>query len=110
MTSNEGSEERMQGILVFTNQEVLEHKKRDGKYSEDNYCYWEMSRFPKQDFNRFYLAVKGKVQGYFEVTEDNIMRKLGQFNFDSESWTKIEDGEQLKPSQGFRYYLHKDGV
>jgi len=94
----------MTGILVFTNETVLQHKKKDGRYSEDRYCYWEMRRFPKKMFNRFYLAVKGKVRGYFKVKEEDMHD--GQFHFDSDSWVEISDGEQLKPSQGFRYYAH----
>ena len=36
------------GILVCNNQKVLDHKRNDGRKSEDAYCYWEMSRFPKR--------------------------------------------------------------
>lgn len=93
-----------QGILVFTNEDVLEHKKQDGRYSEDNFCFWEMLRFPKQDFNKFHMAVKGKVRGYFRVKKEDIKRKYNTFHFDSDTWTPIKDGEQLKPSQGWRYY------
>jgi hypothetical protein len=49
MGSNEGGLETVDiiGILVCNSQQVLDHKKNDGKKSEQKYCYWEMSRFPK---------------------------------------------------------------
>lgn len=95
------------GVLVFTSQEILEHKKRDGKVSEDAWCYWRTTLPRKCSLNpsaewRIYFAVKGQVQGYFIIDEygdDGLI-------FDSESWTPIENGETLKPSQGWRYYVH----
>ena len=102
--------EKIVGILIFTNQEVLDHKLRDGKSSEGNYCFWEMGRFPKrieeaegQAEIRLYIAIKGKVKGYFIVHDWE-----GDLEFYSESWHPIDDGEQLKPSQGFRYYTHME--
>ena len=94
------------GILVFTNQKVLEHKKRDGKLSEGNYCYWKTSRFPKRFLEnpnaekRIYFAVKGQVKGYFIIHSC----EEGELQFFSESWTEIKNGEKLKPSWGWRYY------
>lgn len=93
-----------QGILIFTNKEVLEHKKRDGKGSEGNYCYWETSKIPKRfsDEKNFaiYFALEGQVKGYFICDYfDDI-----ELQFDSESWVEIKNGEILKPSQGWRYY------
>ena len=41
-----------------------------------------------------------------KISKGDIKRDYGEFHFDSETWTPIEDGEILKPSQGFRYYLH----
>ena len=96
------------GILVFTSQEVLEHKKRDGKGSEGNVCYWETSKPPKRFKDkpcaeaRIYFAVRGQVKGYFIVD----FKYASPLYFYSESWTPIENGEILKPSQGWRYYLH----
>ena len=97
------------GILIFTNQKVLEHKLRDGKQSDNAYCFWEMGRFPKRilesqagDEVRLYMAIKGQVKGYFIIHDC-----CGDLEFYSESWTEIKNGEQLKPSQGFRYYVHK---
>lgn len=138
----------MNGILVFTRDEVLQHKLKDGKRKDNSYCFWEITRFPKQfdkviekmsindsktvldiddyifddgdgylkiidvskfDF-RLYIAVKGKVQGYFKILtidkdESNDLEKH-ELRFHSEDWVEIKKGEQLKPSQGWRYYLH----
>lgn len=97
------------GILVFTTQEVLDHKLRDGLRSEGDYCFWETSKYPKQfEENpdaewRLYFAIKGQVKGYF-IIHDNY----DNLQFFSESWKPIKDGEILRPSQGWRYYLHKE--
>ena len=98
------------GILVFTNQAVLEHKKKDGKLSDNRYCGWKTSRFPNkfESFEhdteyRLYFAVKGQVKGYFIIDDYFVADEL---HFQSESWKPIENGEILKPSQGWRYYLH----
>jgi len=96
----------MAGILIFTNYDVLIHKLKDGKKSQGCYCYWETSRFPKQSVDKLYFAINGIVRGYFEIfgTIQNNDTGLFEFRFYSESWTEIKDGEQLKPSQGWRYY------
>lgn len=106
------------GILVFTgSKNVLEHKKRDGKHSEGNYCYWETGKLPKRFTHyvecRIYFAVKRQVKGYFVIDSSEIVIpededdvKKWRLCFDSESWTPIEDGETLNHSQGWRYYLH----
>lgn len=96
------------GILVFTNEKVLEHKKRDGKCSEHKYCYWSTKRFPNKFLDdltaesRLYFAVDKQVKGYFIITGfyDDELR------FCSEDWVPIENGEMLVPSQGWRYYIH----
>jgi len=36
------------GILVCNSEKVLRHKQQDGKRKDGIYCYWEMTRFPKQ--------------------------------------------------------------
>lgn len=92
----------MVGILVFTSNEVLEHKKRDGKFSEGNECWWSLPRLPKQKVDRLYFAVKGQVKGYFKIEVLDDLRK--ELIFNSETWTPLEEGEILKPSQGWRYY------
>jgi len=97
------------GILVFTDEVTLEHKKRDGKKSDDRYCFWDTARFPKRFDNQrefcLYMAIKGKVRGYFMIfdVEDGETRQFALL-FHSDSWKEIKDGEQLKASQGWRYY------
>lgn len=119
----------MKGILIFTNQQVLLHKLKDGKKSEDEYCYWETNKMPtrfvetlnleksprityEENFRYriikpfpLYFAIKGQVKGYFmiEKIEQGEMKDYWLI-FYSESWHPIKDGEILKPSQGWRYY------
>ena len=147
-----------EGILVFTNEDVLKHKLKDGKKDKYAYCYWEMSRFPKrfdEEINsisisksprvsyssekllgcasfaimdsceesgdypfdvrkfdlRLYIAIKGKVRGYFHLTaidkDTSDSPEYHRLRFHSDDWIPIENGDKLKPSQGFRYYIHK---
>ena len=105
-------------LLVFTNQEVLDHKFKDGLKKDNAWCYWTFKRIPVQiDLDaellqdiELYIAVKGKVQGFFQIhnvkLEDGFLgEKLGiELEFFSDAWTPIEDGQQLKASQGWRYY------
>lgn len=106
------------GILVFTNEKILEHKKRDGKQSDNNWCFWEMNRFPKRFIEandeelRLYMAIKGEVKGYFVIHDldyEGNPSDGGTLDFYSDSWKEVKGGEQLKPSQGYRYYLHNGG-
>lgn len=120
--------ELKEGILVFTNESTLEHKKRDG--FKPGYCYWVTAKIPKkfieyinwsksprkpfdelewdlmQDFP-IYIAIKGIVRGYFIVhlidfaEEDEHKYEL---QFYSDSFKEVKHGEKLKPSQGWRYY------
>lgn len=96
------------GILVFTQNKVLEHKKHDGKCSEDRYCYWTTARFPNRILDnlnaesRLYFAIDKQVKGYFIISTFHD----GELRFCSENWVEIENGEILVPSQGWRYYLH----
>lgn len=124
------------GILVFTDKMTLYHKQDDGHKSEGDYCYWGTMKMPKkftevlnlenaerisiEDNFRYelikefalYMAVKGKIRGYFiihKISEgdyDDLRDKKSNFwlEFYSESWHEINDGEILKPSQGWRYY------
>jgi len=103
------------GILVFTNRGVLEHKKKDGKRNENRWCYWEMSKFPKKfmasrvEELRLYMAIGGQVKGYFIIHDLDYGSRPsdgGTVDFYSESWNPIQDGETLKPSQGWRYYTY----
>ena len=113
--------------MVFVNQETLNHKKRDGKKSNKEYCYWETKKLPKkftevlnlsesprvaydtepieltQEF-AIYMAINGKVKGYFIIHDLLDRGDCSWLCFYSESFVEIEDGETLKPSQGWRYY------
>jgi len=101
---------RTTGILVFTQQSVLDHKLRDGKCSENRYCYWTTKRFPTKFLgdieaeHRLYFAINKQVKGYFIINGlfDQELR------FCAENWFPIENGEILKSSQGWRYYLHPE--
>lgn len=144
------------GILVFTQEDVLKHKLKDGKKTDYAYCYWEIAKYPKRfdeeinsiclsksprvgyssekllgcasyalmddgygtgnlidvrEFDlRLYIAVKGQVKGYFQLTAidkvegERFDDEYHKLRFHSEDWIEIKDGEQLKPSQGWRYY------
>ena len=99
---------RVNGILVFTQQTVLDHKLEDGKCSENRYCYWTTKRFPTRFLkepnseSRLYFAIKNQVKGYFVI--ERLLKD--ELQFCAETWVPIENGEILKPSQGWRYYLH----
>ena len=104
-------------LLVFTSQDVLNHKLKDGLKKDHAWCYWTFRRMPIQiDLDarvlqdiELYVAVKGQVKGFFKIHNIGFninmheAREL-ELEFFSDSWTPIEDGQQLKPSQGWRYY------
>lgn len=117
------------GILIFTDEKTLRHKQDDGYSKNDDYCFWETNKLPKkfvenlmleksarisfEDNYRYeltkefpiYFAIKGKIRGYFVVHDiEQGDMKDHWLIFYSESWHEIEDGEVLKPSQGWRYY------
>lgn len=96
----------MSGILVFTNYDVLIHKLKDGRESEGCYCYWEISRVPKQKVDRIYFAINGIIKGYFKIfgIKENNETRYFEICFHSESWTELKNWVKLKPSQGWRYY------
>ena len=150
----------MTGILVFTNEETLRHKLKDGKKKDYAYCYWELPKYPKKfdeeinsiipsksprigyssekilgvgsyamldksyptgtltdvrEFDlRLYIAVKGKVRGYFGLTaidkDESDTPEYHKLRFHSEDWIEIKNGEELKPSQGWRYYERVEGL
>jgi hypothetical protein len=66
------------GILVCNSQKVLDHKLRDGKKSEQAYCYWEMSRFPQRILERVFpeglgtVSESAKAPGFGWYDEDDI--------------------------------------
>ena len=98
------------GILVFTQQDILDHKLKFGRGSGYRYCYWNTKRFPNRFLDdlegehRLYIAINKQVKGYFLVTGlyDQELRFFG------EDWVPIENGEILKSSQGWRYYMHPE--
>ena len=132
------------GILVCQPQQVLDHKRRDGKRANGRYCYWTFAKYPRRidllvdakqelrigkgtvsesakaasDYDfvydeddflftkfgfyvRLYFAVGGVVRGYFKCYASDENHSL---RFHSEDWVSIENGEKIKPSQGFRYF------
>ena len=105
------------GILVFTSQDVLEHKRKDGLKSRYRYCFWETARYPKrfdesflenEKEKRIYFAVNKQVKGYFVIHDVEISCNKYLLHFYSGSYHRIENGEILKSSQGWRYYLHEN--
>ena len=115
------------GILVFVNAATLNHKKRDGKKRKGEYCYWETRKLPKKftevlnlsesprvaydtepiellkEF-AIYMAIDGKVRGYFIIHDLRDRGDCSWLCFYSDSFVEIKDGEILKPAQGWRYY------
>ena len=55
-------------IVIYTNPEILAHKKGDG--GREMY-YWEIKRPPKnfKEGDRIFFAIKGQVVGSFECEE-----------------------------------------
>ena len=93
-------EKEIKGVLVFCSQITLNHKLKDGRRIDNRYCYWSMKRIPLTKVDRIYFAVRGKVKGYFKISEitDYEMR------FHSEDWVEIENGKAYKSSRGWMYY------
>ena len=105
------------GILVFTSQDVLEHKRKDGLKSRYRYCFWETARYPKkfdetlsdnETEKRIYFAVNKQVRGYFVIHDVGVRDNKHTLCFYSDSYHRIENGKILKSSQGWRYYLHEN--
>lgn len=94
----------MVGIIVFTNEEILNHKKTDGLKEIGCYCFWKMRKIPKKKIDKIYFAIKGQIKGYFKVFQTIKYEKYLELRFHSESWKSIRNGKKLKPSQGWRYY------
>lgn len=104
----------MTDIVIYTNPEVLEHKKgADG----GQIYYWTLSRFPKRlleeiptdvalapdfTYGRIFFAVKGFVVGSFEIIEIN-QDDEETIVWDKDSWVELKEKIPTKPFQGFRY-------
>jgi hypothetical protein len=64
----------MSDIGVYCRKEVLEHKKRDGKESDERYCYWtSTTRADINDGDRLWFASEGRWQGFFTVKRAFLM-------------------------------------
>lgn len=100
-SGNRGLFDGPKDIGVSMSREILAHKKRDGKKSEDNYCYWSMRRIPdKLDAgSKLWVASEGRWRGYFVVWGIDF---TGELRFYSESWVEHDDGPR-KPFQGYTY-------
>ena len=93
----------MADIGVYVRKEVLEHKQRDGKGSEDRECFWEFAQLPNVErHDLFWFASEGRWQGFFVVKDVSDV-----VTFDSESWQSF-DGGPRKPLQGFTYKVPRN--
>jgi hypothetical protein len=64
----------MSDIGVYVRKEVLEHKKRDGKESDERYCYWTSTTRPNVlDGDRLWFASEGRWQGFFQIRRAFLM-------------------------------------
>ncbi|MDD3092199.1 MAG: hypothetical protein PHG80_11290 [Methanoregulaceae archaeon] len=89
----------MSDIGVYTSQEVLEHKKRDGRKSDGRECFWGLpNRANVQRRDKFWIAVRGQWRGYFIVADYLDPEVI----FHSDSWVDCSIGPR-KPFQGFTY-------
>jgi hypothetical protein len=88
----------MKDIGISMRDEVLGHKKRDGRGSDGRYCFWTM-KVPKDILlDKLWVANHGKWVGYFNIFDwtDN------EVHFYSDSWVDDIRGER-KPFMGFTY-------
>lgn len=83
-------------IVIYTNEKVLEHKKKDGN------VYWSFSRKPKnlKTKDRFYFAIKGFVEGSFRI---DYIHYDGEVDFISSTWKLLKKKIPTKVFRGFRY-------
>lgn len=86
----------MADIVIYTNPENLEDKKRP-----EFYCWWQLSRMPKNftDCDKIYFAVKGEVKGYF----DTVWITKKRINWNTLSWHPLRKKISCKVFRGFRY-------
>lgn len=121
----------MTDIIIYTTEEVLEHKKRDGIGKKGCYCYWTFKNKPQKlkRFDRVYFAVKGFIMGSFKIhdicgnreglspphyyssekdksiTQEESLDSRSdnvEIHFFSESWKDIKP-IPIKSFQGFKY-------
>ena len=112
---NKGIFDGPKDIGVSMSREILAHKKRDGKKSEDNCCYWSIRRIPDElnTGSKLWVASEGRWRGYFVVMgidftgdgvppEENEMNGKSELLFYSDSWVE-HDGGPRRPFQGYTY-------
>ena len=98
------------GILIFLTEEELKDKFTHYRKADGRFAWWEAPKFPKrlEDCAEFplYIAVEGKVKGFFMVHEiyHHPDEEMHGFVFYPESWTSIRRGEKVKPRKGWQYY------
>ncbi len=92
-------------IVIYTNPEVLAHKKgeEDTRYHE---YYWKFSRFPKKidGGGRVYFATKGFIRGFFRYGSTPRLKRI---SWSKNSWRDIRP-IPCKPFRGFRYKWWED--
>lgn len=99
-------------IGIYTTEEVLEHKKKDGA------VYWEFSTHSSKVRvdDRIWFATNGRWRGYFLVDGVDLWKQSPSvsapievhhvIDFDSSTWVEHDGGER-KPFQGFTYKVPK---
>lgn len=101
------------GILISLAEEELKeiftyYKKADGRFA-----HRDMPRFPKEleshDEFPLYVAVEGKVKGFFMVHERYLLPDEEGFSvvFYPESWKPFRQGEKVKARGSWQYYPRK---
>jgi hypothetical protein len=88
----------MKDIGVSMCDEVLEHKKRDGRGIDGRYCFWAMKVPQNVDLDKLWVANHGKWVGYFNIFDWTD----SEVHFYSDSWIDDVQGER-KPFMGFTY-------
>jgi len=103
---------KQKGILVYTTPEKLLHKQGklpdDDDYSESGEYYWSLTNLPKnlEEIQRFYVATKGFVRGYFQI-ESFGEQEESSVEFNCKTWHDVTPTPQ-KPFQGFKYIEVQD--
>ena len=71
------------GILVCQSQSVLDHKKKNGKLSDGDYCFWEFgkNRFPSRIKQLIYEISEGRTGSYSEVAQAPDTEQCGDDDF-----------------------------
>lgn len=97
----------MTSIIIYTTQEVLEHKKKDGL--KGDYCYWTFKNKPQklQRGDKVYFAIKGNIVGYFRIHDICGNRKeVSPPNYYSEEKGKLISQEESLDSRSENIEIH----